>query len=243
MIYMIEDFYIGKYPITQSVWNEIMEDNKDYGGDNHPVHEISWYDGIEFCNRLSEKEGRTPVYTIEGKRKLEGEEYVLEAMGDTFDEFLAKGDVVCDWEANGYRLPTEAEWEYAARGGEYKFYAGSNDVDDVAWWVDSPSDDDSYYDLRSVGLKKPNKLGLYDMSGNVSEWCWDCFGEYSSKEQVDPKGFEPDNSADGIMRWCDRVVRGGSFDSSKEEVRVSRRGQAMHIYESYGIGLRVVRAY
>ena len=146
----VSSFLIGKYEVTQKEWQEVMGYNPSYSeGDNRPVEKVSWYDAVEFCNKLSEKEGLTPAYTINGF------------------------DVSCNWSANGYRLPTEAEWEYAAKGGKksknYK-YSGSDNIDDVAWY-DANSDGRSH----DVGTKAPNELGIYDMSGNVWEMCWDSF--------------------------------------------------------------------
>ena len=129
-------------------------DDRGWGRGNRPVILLNWYDAVKYCNWLSEQEGFTPVYEINGT------------------------NVSWNQSARGYRLPTEAEWEYAARGGSqsqgYK-YAGSNDVDEVAWyWINAE------YTSHPVKGKKANELGLYDMSGNVLEWCWDWYGGYSS---------------------------------------------------------------
>ena len=128
-----------------------------------------------------------------------------------------------------YRLPTEAEWEYAARGGKkskgYK-YSGSNTIEDVAWYY-STSKNNTY----SVGQKQPNELGIYDMSGNVWEWCSDRFGSYTSSPQTNPKG---------ATSGSDRVFRGGSWSSSAEFCRVAFRITRFPDYRQFILGLRLV---
>ena len=159
----VSTFYIGKYEVTQGLYESVMGANpSEFKGDNNlPVENVTWYNAVSFCNKLSEKEGRQAVYTIDGTT------------------------VTADWSKNGYRLPTEAEWEYAAKGGNGSpgnyLYAGSNNVDDVAWYSGNSSNTP-----HVVGKAKPNGLGIYDMSGNVWEWCWDWYSDYSSEAQSDP---------------------------------------------------------
>jgi formylglycine-generating enzyme required for sulfatase activity len=131
---------MGKHEVTQREWRELMGNNPSYfKGDNLPVENVNWYEAIEYCNKRSVKEGLAPVYRGSGN------------------------SITCDWSANGYRLPTEAEWEYAAKGGNKNFltyvYAGSNTVDAVAWYGGNST--------HPVGTKAPNDLGIYDLSGNV----------------------------------------------------------------------------
>ncbi len=151
-----------------------------------PVMEVTWYGAVEYSNWLSEQDGLTRAYTI----------------SDTDST-----DVTWDQTANGYRLPTEAEWEYAARGGGqsqgYK-YAGSNDVSEVGWYWDN-----SEFKTHPVKGKKANELGLYDMSGNVAEWCWDWYASYSSSPENNPTG--PSSAPDDIRSA--RVLRGGNHSS------------------------------
>ena len=154
----VGSFYMSKNEVTFEQYDEFCEatgrgkpDDEDWGIGTRPVINVTWYDAVEYCNWLSEKEGLTPVYRGSGD------------------------NISCNFDANGYRLPTEAEWEYAAKGGINKdsyTYSGSNTADDVGWYLDN-----SGRETHPVGGKSPNSLGLYDMSGNVYEWCWEWYGE------------------------------------------------------------------
>jgi sulfatase modifying factor 1 len=188
----VGSFIIGKYEVTQELWKRVMGDNPSYfKGNKKPVEKVKWNDLIEFCNKLSEKEGLQKAYSG------------------------LWGNITCDFTVNGYRLPTEAEWEYAARGGNkskgYK-YSGSDNIDDVAWYKDN-----SLEQYNEVGTKQPNELGLYDMSGNVLEWCWD--------------GHSGSNS----------VLRGGSSVTPSVSCRVAYRNVYNPDYWYFTNGFRLVR--
>ena len=185
---LTNDYYIGKYEVTQALWKAVMGNNpSNFKGDNLPVEMVSWDDCQEFISKLNRITGKT------------------------------------------FRLPTEAEWEYAARGGNksrgYQ-YCGSRKLSDVAWY-----DDNSGHKTHAVGTKQPNELGIYDMSGNVWEWCQDWYGTYSSSSQVNPTGA---NSG------SDRVYRGGGWCFSARFCRSSFRLSATPAYRVIDLGLRLV---
>ena len=228
----LNSFYMSKFEVTFAEYDEFCEDtgrsrtdDKGMGRGIKPAICISWYDAVEYCNWLSIKEGLQVVYTIEKS----GED-----SNNTNKKDNIKWIVTCDFNANGYRLPTEAEWEFAAKGGilskGYKF-SGSNDPDEVAWYSSTNID----FRTRPVGQKKPNELGLFDMSGNVFEWCWDWYGEeyYEYSLSVNPKG--PSSGSQ-------RVMRGGSIDDSGLSMYCTIRWK----YQPHGkyliIGFRPVRS-
>ena len=204
----VSSFQIGKYEVTQAQYQRVVGKNpsKFTGDPQRPVEQVSWYDAVGFCNALSKSEGLNPVYTINGN------------------------NVTADFWKSGWRLPTEAEWEYAARGGNGSrgyTYSGAEDADAVAWYSSN-----SNRITQPVGRKQPNELGLYDMSGNVWEWCWDWYGSYPSGAQTDPTG-----GSSGPYR----VIRGGSWGDVADYGRVSLRYIFSPDNRDINYGFRVLR--
>ena len=185
---LTNDYYIGKYEVTQALWQAVMGNNpSNFNGDNLPVEKVSWDDCQEFISKLNKMTGKK------------------------------------------FRLPTEAEWEYAARGGKksrgYQ-YSGSNNLSDVAWYTSN-----SGYKTHTVGSKQANELGIYDMTGNVLEWCQDWYGKYSSFSQTNPTG---------ATSGSNRVFRGGGWHGSAWNCRSSCRSSYSPGYRYINLGLRLI---
>lgn len=213
----LPSFYIGQYEILYDdylAFTKVAGYSKPYGTPGMPAGNISWQRAVMMCNWLSTREGLEQAYTI--KR----------------DEREGIFEVECDFNKNGYRLPTEAEWEYAARGGNkskgYK-YAGSNSPYAVAWFNENYKASE-----QKAGQLLPNEVGIYDMSGNVGELCWDYYAAdyYKNSPEFHPKGSS---------NQYDRVYRGGTRRLSKEFTEVSRRFHIEETAKNPAVGLRVVR--
>jgi len=202
----LDGFKISTREITQAQFMAVMGYNpsKFLGSPNLPVEQVSWKDAVRFCNKLSEMTGLEPCYNLQSWE--------------------------CDFSRNGFRLPTEAEWEYACRAGsELEFFSGSStsDLARVAWFVAN-----SAGTTHEVGLKIPNTAGLYDTHGNVWEWCNDWYGSYHCNSEINPRGPE---------RGYWRVLRGGSWASSASECRSAFRRAGHPEQGNSTTGFRVVR--
>jgi formylglycine-generating enzyme required for sulfatase activity len=189
----VGNFYMSKYEVTQKEYQEVMGKNPSkFKGDNLPVENVSWSNAIEYCNKRSQKEGLTPAYT------------------------KTSGNVTWDQNANGYRLPMEAEWEYACRAGTTTAYNTGADISDNTGWYSMNSGKKTH----PVKQKPANAWGLYDMHGNVSEWCWNI---YKGQDNV-------------------RVIRGGSWKDSARDLRSTFHSYGNSTsYWSNDLGFRVVR--
>ncbi|MCL1822914.1 MAG: formylglycine-generating enzyme family protein [Oscillospiraceae bacterium] len=217
----VSDFYISRNLVTQKQWVEVMGENPSFfKGDNLPVENVSWYDCIEYCNKRSEKEGLQPYYNIDKNNQ--------DAQNDNAMDTV-KWTVTINENAGGYRLPAEAEWTYAAEGGQKSksyIYSGSNDINEVAFYFRNAGDtflsgdwlwneiESNRNRTRPVGSKKSNELGLYDMSGNVREWCFD--------------KYEGDDAYNGFSR----VWKGGGWIGNEPPCETSFRGY----FEANGFG-------
>ena len=218
----LSGFVLCRYPVTQRLWREGMGADPSYfRGANRPGGRVPWYDAGDFCNRLSEQQGLSAAYHIDRDQKDPNNRSSFDDLKWTVQRLPG---------ANGYRLPTEAEWEYAARGGRYARgyeYTGSADLDEVGWY-----EDNSYGETQPVGLLAPNALGLYDMSGNVWEWVWDWYSSYPSGAQDNPTG---------PVSGERRVNRGGGWLLDAANARVSRRGSWRPDSRFYDLGCRLAR--
>jgi formylglycine-generating enzyme required for sulfatase activity len=223
----VSSFHIAKYQLTQGEYASVMGTNPSNftSVTNGPVEQVSWFNAIEYCNRRSMQEALTPCYS-----------YLT--YGTNPDNWPAgwntnstnHTNVSCNWTANGYRLPTEMEWMFAAKGGNQSqgyTYSGSNDINAVAWYSGN-----SGSTTHNVGTKAANELGIYDMSGNVYEWVWDIYGSYPSGPQTDPHGATSGSS---------RVLRGGSWYNSAGNCTVSYRTDSNMAYGNRYVGFRVSR--
>lgn len=233
----ISGFWIDKYEVTFELWTEVRTWAATQGytdlaigqsgqfstSANNPVTKVNWYDIVKWCNARSEKDGLKPVYYTRVEQ----------------DTIYRRGNLdinisAVNWNANGYRLPTEAEWEFAAHGGTRThgyILSGSNNPDSVAWY-----NNNSGTMTHIVGTKSANELGIYDMSGNVWELCWDWFDDwntYPSGGNFDPKGPATSRTY--------RIVRGGAFHLNENVCSVRNRNYGLPIESYPDLGFRCVQ--
>ncbi|MBR2316673.1 MAG: formylglycine-generating enzyme family protein [Spirochaetales bacterium] len=203
-----KDYEMSATEITQKIYESVMGENPSkFKGENLPVETVSWYDAIYFCNKLSVKYGYTPVYSVDGTKDVTKWKYT------PHHKNIINGKITQNISADGFRLPTMDEWEYAANGGHDYKYAGSDNIDEVAWYSGN-----SHNTSHPVAQKKANGYGLYDMTGNVWEWCWNSY-------------YNDD----------DNYLRGGSWDVTVYLCHVFLRKSSYAYSCDYDFGIRVVR--
>jgi len=234
----LSEFLMGNYPVTQLEYLQTMTENRNgvnespsqlASGDYYPVENVSWYEAIVYCNRRSQQEGLEGCYNLLGSTNTDYWGEVPNTNSELWNS------VTLDITKNGYRLPTEMEWMYAANGGVGNLlytYSGSFTIDDVAWY-----NANSEGTTQPVGTKNGNQLGLFDMSGNVWEWCWDWhYHSYPTGIQTDPQG-PPSASSEGYFR----IMRGGSSLFDETGAKIEFRGRGNPHYRQNDHGFRVVR--
>lgn len=217
----LSTFCISKTEITFDMFDNFCRstgfeypDDGGFGRGNLPVMNVSWEGAVKFCNWMSARFGLEKVY-----------DFIIDSNGNVIFKKI-------NWEANGYRLPTEAEWEFVAKGGNKAqgfAYTGSNNLDEVAWYAKN-----SKGKPQEVGTLKANELGVYDILGNSWEWCWDNYSAdyYKKSPATDPRGPEKGEH---------RVYRGGNFNSEESFCRITKRFSLAPTVKTGMVGIRLVQ--
>jgi serine/threonine protein kinase len=209
VVELTKSYWVTTTQITQQLYREVIGESPSlFGDDNHPVGNINWMEALVFCNALSVRFKLKPVYTFN------------------------VNDVDANWNANGYRLPTEAEWEFFAKAGTETLYAGSDDINQVGWYDNNRSETTS-----PVAQRLPNSWGIYDMTGNVWEWCWDLYDSKTYNKRSEQVILDPTGPDFGIKR----IYRGCSCRTKERRARLSYRHKREPSFKGPYVGFRVIR--
>jgi formylglycine-generating enzyme required for sulfatase activity len=211
----VAPFWMDSTEVTQADYQSLVgaDPAEFYDDPDRPIEMVTWYDAVLYCNARSKRDGKDTVYSY------------TSVSGTARDGRNGLGNLAINFEANGYRLPTEAEWEYACCAGTTsEYYWGSDSANQYAWYSGNSSGT-----THPVGTKLSNAWGLYDMCGNAWEWCNDWYGAYTSEAQTDPRG---PNS--GTVR----VIRGGSWERNAAYLQSASRLSVYPVYLGYDVGFR-----